>query len=92
MIKIKKKNKSADAHEQQTPYAGTFKGTVVPTAPHLLVSGPTGRGKSLRVLVPGALMWRGPRVLVTALYLCTGMHSRSIAAFTVINTQCLSLS
>ena len=65
MIKIKK-NKSADAHEQQTPYAGTFKGTVVPTAPHLLVSGPTGRGKSLRVLVPGALMWRGPRVLVSS--------------------------
>jgi hypothetical protein len=29
---------------QQTPYAGCIKGEVVPTAPHLMVSGPTGRG------------------------------------------------
>ncbi|TLP73304.1 hypothetical protein [Nesterenkonia sphaerica] len=38
----------------------------VETAPHVLVSGPTGRGKTTRVLAPGALMWRGPRVIVSS--------------------------
>ena len=36
------------------------------TAPHLLVSGPTGVGKSRRVLGPGILMWGGPVVAVSS--------------------------
>lgn len=52
--------------KQQTPYGGSIDGVPVETAPHLIVSGPTGRGKSLRVLVPGALLWEGPRVLVSS--------------------------
>lgn len=55
------------SHEkQQTPYGGCLNGVPVETAPHLVVSGPTGRGKSLRVLVPGAMFWRGPRVIVSS--------------------------
>lgn len=52
--------------DKQTPYAGTMKGTPVETAPHVLVSGPTGRGKTTRVLAPAALMWKGPRVVVSS--------------------------
>lgn len=55
------------AMHQQTPYAGLdAEGRQVETGPHVLVSGPTGGGKTLRVLVPGALLWRGPRVLVSS--------------------------
>lgn len=52
--------------EEQTPYAGSVDGVPVATAPHTLVSGPTGRGKTTRILAPGALLWRGPRVLVSS--------------------------
>ena len=36
------------------------------TAPHLLVSGPSGVGKSRRVLGPGILLWAGPVVAVSS--------------------------
>lgn len=57
-----------------TPYGGLIRHTVdgksrlVPaqTAPHLLVSGPTGVGKSRRVLGPGILQWGGPVVAVSS--------------------------
>lgn len=52
--------------EQQTPYAGCIAGQPVETAPHVLVSGPTGRGKTTRILAPGAILWRGPRVVVSS--------------------------
>lgn len=64
--KSTKKTDASTHQRQQTPYAGCLDGQPVETAPHVLVSGPTGRGKSMRVLVPGALMWRGPRVLVSS--------------------------
>lgn len=54
---------------QQTPYAGCDPkrpGTPVITAPHVLVSGPTGRGKTTRILAPGAIQWVGPRVIVSS--------------------------
>lgn len=54
-------------HKQQTPYAGCVgDGEPVETAPHVLVSGPTGQGKTTRVLAPGALLWRGPRVVISS--------------------------
>lgn len=69
-MKILKKQKpqaqAAAAHAQQTPYAGCHNGVPVETAPHVLVTGPTGRGKTTRVLAPGALLWHGPRVLVSS--------------------------
>lgn len=52
--------------KQQTPYGGCIDGVPIETAPHLLVSGPTGRGKSLRALVPGAILWHGPRVIISS--------------------------
>lgn len=53
--------------ERQTPYAGCIgDGEPVETAPHVLVSGPTGQGKTTRVLAPGALLWRGPRVVISS--------------------------
>lgn len=60
-----------DPHKQ-TPYGGSIKsdktGRLVPveTAPHMMVIGPTGVGKTTRVLGPGALRWRGPRVLLSS--------------------------
>lgn len=62
----------SNPHEKQTPYAGAIRsaetGKLAPavTAPHVMVIGPTGRGKSTRVLGPGAIRWRGPRVLVSS--------------------------
>lgn len=56
----------AEFRKNQTPYAGCHNGVPVETAPHVLISGPTGRGKTTRVLAPGALMWRGPRVIVSS--------------------------
>ncbi|MGN0094850.1 MAG: type IV secretory system conjugative DNA transfer family protein [Corynebacterium sp.] len=57
-----------------TPYGGLVKDRkgredrLVPaeTAPHLLVSGPSGVGKSRRVLGPGILAWGGPVVAVSS--------------------------
>lgn len=72
------KKKSADTateedlHANQTLYAGCLRveGTnkLVPakTGPHVAVIGPSGVGKTTRVLGPAALKWRGPRVLVSS--------------------------
>lgn len=49
-----------------TPFGGFIDGTPAQTAPHLLVSGPSGVGKSRRVLGPGILMWGGPVVAVSS--------------------------
>lgn len=68
--------------KQQTPYAGCINDQPVETAPHVLVSGPTGRRKTTAVLAPGALMWVGPRVLVSSktdflkLVVNKGIHQR----------------
>ncbi|WP_432789366.1 hypothetical protein QYM46_13645 [Brevibacterium sp. K11IcPPYGO002] len=43
----------AEINEKQTPYAGSIDGVPVETAPHVLVSGPTGRGKTTRILSMG---------------------------------------
>lgn len=59
-------NDAAAFTAAQTPYGGCLDGVPVETAPHLLVSGPTGRGKTTRVLAVGALLWIGPRVLVSS--------------------------
>lgn len=63
-----KSSSSATLVQQQTPYGGLVPGknTLARTAPHLLVSGPTGQGKSRRVLAPGILMWQGPVVAVSS--------------------------
>lgn len=49
-----------------TPFGGFIDGKPAQTAPHLLVSGPSGVGKSRRVLGPGILMWNGPVVAVSS--------------------------
>lgn len=49
-----------------TPFGGFIDAKPAQTAPHLLVSGPSGVGKSRRVLGPGILMWRGPVVAVSS--------------------------
>lgn len=49
-----------------TPYGGLIGGKPAQTAPHLLVSGPSGTGKSRRVLAPGILAWAGPVVAVSS--------------------------
>lgn len=60
------KKTSAD-HSQQTPYGGVIsKNEQVRTGPHLLVSGPTGTMKTTGVLAPAAILWRGPRVIVSS--------------------------
>lgn len=54
---------------KQTPYVGCIEGTGQPLrheSPHALISAPTGSGKTLRLLVPGALFWRGPRVIISS--------------------------
>lgn len=49
-----------------TPFGGFIDGKPAQTAPHLLVSGPSGTGKSRRVLGPGILLWAGPVVAVSS--------------------------
>ena len=49
-----------------TPFGGFIDGKPAQTAPHVLVSGVSGAGKSRRVLGPGILMWRGPVVAVSS--------------------------
>lgn len=50
-----------------TPYGGCGQdGRPVLTGPHLLVTGPTGTGKTRRVLAPGLCAWRGPAVAVSS--------------------------
>lgn len=53
-----------------TPYGGlvAVDGRLTPaiTAPHLLVSGVSGSGKSRRVLGPGIVSWAGPVVAVSS--------------------------
>ncbi|MEJ6549502.1 TraM recognition domain-containing protein [Corynebacterium sp. USCH3] len=49
-----------------TPYGGVYRGRPAQTGPHLLVSGPSGVGKSRRVLGPGIIIWGGPVVAVSS--------------------------
>ncbi|ACY19885.1 hypothetical protein Gbro_0555 [Gordonia bronchialis DSM 43247] len=49
-----------------TPFGGFIDGARAITAPHLLCVGPTGRGKSRRVLGPALLMWEGPGVAISS--------------------------
>lgn len=59
--------KTTTDHSQQTPYGGVInKNEQVRTGPHLLVSGPSGGGKTTGVLAPAAILWRGPRVIVSS--------------------------
>lgn len=49
-----------------TPFGGFIDGVPAASGPHLLVSGPSGVGKSRRVLGPGILMWQGPVVAISS--------------------------
>lgn len=49
-----------------TPFGGFIDGAPATTGPHLLVSGPSGVGKSRRVLGPGILSWQGPVVAISS--------------------------
>ena len=49
-----------------TPFGGFVDGVPAETAPHLLVSGVSGSGKTRRVLAPAILMWNGPVVAVSS--------------------------
>lgn len=49
-----------------SPYGGMLHGQPAETAPHLLVSGPTGIGKTRRILGPSVAMWDGPMVAVSS--------------------------
>lgn len=49
-----------------TPFGGFVDGVAAVTGPHLLVSGPSGVGKSRRVLGPGILSWQGPVVAISS--------------------------
>lgn len=49
-----------------TPFGGFIGGDMAVTGPHLLVSGPSGTGKSRRVLGPAVLAWGGPVVAVSS--------------------------
>lgn len=52
--------------EPPTPYAGLIDGELAYSAPHVLVSGPSGVGKSRRVLGPAICLWDGPVVAVSS--------------------------
>lgn len=67
---------AVDDLQKQTPYVGhpvrihngkeeISKHHAI-TGPHVLVSGPSGVGKSRRVLGPGILVWQGPVVAVSS--------------------------
>lgn len=68
--KRKTKPKAKKFTPPATPYGGLVEvgGDLVSaeTACHLLVSGPTGTGKSRRVLAPGVIDWKGPVVAVSS--------------------------
>ena len=55
-----------------TPYCGfdrettTVGAVLAEAAAHVLVSGPTGRGKTRRILAPAAVLWGGPAVVVSS--------------------------
>lgn len=49
-----------------TPFGGFIDGHPAASGPHLLVSGPSGVGKSRRVLAPGIVMWEGPTVAISS--------------------------
>ncbi|MDJ0454077.1 type IV secretory system conjugative DNA transfer family protein [Gordonia amicalis] len=57
---------AGDYKPKATPYGGMLDGQIATTAPHLLCVGPTGRGKSRRVLGPALLMWEGPAVAISS--------------------------
>ncbi|OBA40778.1 type IV secretory system conjugative DNA transfer family protein [Gordonia sp. 852002-51296_SCH5728562-b] len=49
-----------------TPFGGFIDGEPAVTGSHLLVSGPSGVGKSRRVIIPAILMWQGPVVAISS--------------------------
>ena len=54
-----------------TPYCGFDRDddnrrVLAESAAHVLVSGPTGRGKTRRILAPAAVLWGGPAVVVSS--------------------------
>ena len=55
-----------------TPYCGFVRDpqsgirTVAESGPHVLVSAPTGAGKTRSVLAPAAVLWGGPAVVVSS--------------------------
>lgn len=49
-----------------TPYGGWVDSKLAVSGPHLLISGPSGVGKSRRVIAPAVLMWQGPVVAISS--------------------------
>jgi len=49
-----------------SPYCGICAGKFAEAGPHLLTTGPTGVGKTRRVLGPAAALWDGPAILVSS--------------------------
>ena len=49
-----------------SPYAGNRAGLPANPGPHLLVAGPTGVGKTRRVLAPAVAYWPGPVITVSS--------------------------
>ncbi len=49
-----------------TPFGGFIDGHPAVSGPHLLISGPSGVGKSRRVIAPAVLMWQGPVVAISS--------------------------
>lgn len=54
------------APSTDSPYCGLTASGYATAGPHVLVSGPTGVGKTRRVLAPAAALWDGPAVLVSS--------------------------
>jgi Type IV secretory system Conjugative DNA transfer len=55
----------------RTPYCGFDRDehgrrVLAESGAHVLVSGPTGRGKTRRILAPAAVLWGGPAVVVSS--------------------------
>ncbi|WP_412475208.1 type IV secretory system conjugative DNA transfer family protein [Gordonia sp. LUNF6] len=48
------------------PYCGFRAGKYAEAGPHVIVSGPTGVGKTFRVLGPAAGLWPGPAIVVSS--------------------------
>lgn len=49
-----------------TPFAGLIDGVPAASGPHCLLSGPSGVGKSRRVIGPAVLRWQGPVVAISS--------------------------
>lgn len=65
-MSLYRKNSAGGYTPKATPFGGFVDGVPAITAPHLLCVGPTGRGKSRRVLGPALLMWEGPGVAISS--------------------------